>query len=148
MMQAQGVMSKDFELPPPRIYEFEMGAERRNPGVDYLGPRAVEPEFGSYHIKPGLRILSLEVMYDYALRASVPFQDLAPAMALPPQFEPLKAKAIAGQQLSASDMELARGYIHPSSEPFARGIVPGMVNYPENDYVREVIPNRPGRAVQ
>ncbi len=145
MLAAQGVLPADLDVPEPRIYESEIGAERRNPGIDYFGARSG----GTVHVpvRPGLRILSLEVMHGHAIKAGVPFHDLAPAMVLPELFAPLRDKALAGRQLDPADFRMARGYIHPSAFPFSRGLnSSSLVSNPENDYVREIIPNRPDRA--
>lgn len=141
ILVAQGILPPDIVVPERRQYETTTNADdflNGNPGAVYHTDVGLLST--TIMIKPGLRMLSLEVMYEYAIRAGVPFHSLDPAMPLPARFQPLKAKALNGEALTDADMALARGYIVPSAAPWS------AANNPENDYVRDVISNAPSRA--
>ncbi len=137
LMQAQGILSGDIDtrsMFTQRRYESDLiDGDRRNPGT-------YQVDQVDRVIWPGLRILSLEVMHAKAVAADVPFVGLDPAMALPDIFEPLKAAALAGQDVTPEMMGRATSYIIPSSRYW------NIANHPDAGLARTIIPNRPGLA--
>ncbi|MBM2575797.1 DUF2235 domain-containing protein [Jannaschia sp. Os4] len=144
LYQAQGLIDGTFEPRPGldmrRTYESDAAAlsGRANPGEIYDPIRTL-----TRTVLPGLRILSLEVMYELAVRAGVPFHPLRSPFPLPPQFADLKATVLAGGALSDEQMNLVRRHISPSARDW--GLV-HPVEWAELDRARDVIANRPGQA--
>lgn len=136
LMQAQGLLQGGelSDLFVQRTYESDL---MRDPSRTPGSRRVSELELTVF---PGLRILSLEVMYEKALGAEVPFGPLNPAMALPGHFAPLKAAALGGRDITPAMMRSATSFINPSATYW------NIANNPDAGLRRTIVPNRPGEA--
>jgi len=136
LMQAQGLLQGSLDpdqLFTQRTYESDLfNNTRQNPGTRTYRDLQLT-------VFPGLRILSLEVMYEKAVAAGVPFGPLNPAMPLPARFAPLKAAALANRPITPEMMQVATNSIIPSARYWS-------LNDPDSGLRRTIVPNRPGEA--